>query len=615
MRSRAVTLASAALARTEPREAPETIDVPLLTGGIRADKPAVELALNEAVEIDGLHMVAGRLVVDTGYVNFGDELIGLPQREFQAIFDNSTSATILVTTDTVYNYNTTHQQWQYVSWNQMHQVTAGYAAGATVLALDNVTDLAIGTLVGIMLTSGRQHKTIITNIAVLDITIQDAIPVGETVTINAQVMGAPVLNGDPAAAQVCIDTFAPLNYIIFCNGVDEVMRYFDGVVDILPGFPSATVCKALAVFHECLLVANLIEGGTEMPGRVRMSDQADPEGWVPGVNGIAAVYDLIDTDDAILALKGLGPWMIAYREASIMRASYIGAFNETLFWEYMIRADSGNEGDGIQSQGAVVAVGAAHVLVGHINIWRYTGNYELEPLGEAVFNEFLAVGGDFDATKRVMLFCAYVPPLREVWVFYPALGLEKTSDAPNKMLRLSIATGTWTTRVFAHRMYSAGTYVPVTEDITWATAPGLWNDPFWARTWATRVFSQNVPNIILSSADVARTFAYDYVNSTDAGNVISWKILTGVYGDESSYYRWQELTILAQGNNVDVAGATEDSSRFRDIAELDFGRQRISVKHLWIDRVSLAIQLRFMGDDPTFELRRFKIERELDTEW
>jgi hypothetical protein len=76
--------------------------------------------------------------------------------------------------------------------------------------------------------------------------------------------------------------------------------------------------------------------------------KADATNWS---TGLAGIDDLVDTEDFILSLLILGPWLIAYRETTIMRCSYLGLPNQTVFWEYMIY------GEGAVSQNAVAELG------------------------------------------------------------------------------------------------------------------------------------------------------------------------------------------------------------------------------------------------------------------
>lgn len=610
MQSRAVEADVATLARSSPQERERVERVPLLSGGIHTEKAPNELAPNEVVECLGLHLVAGRLVVDTGYVPFSHEYDGIAQLPFQALFADGTSVELLVTSTTVYRYASEIPQWQLVSLNAVRLTTAPAAGGDQALDLDDVSDIAAGTVIGVILDDGTQFVSFAQGPPVGNtITLDAPLPVGSTVALGNEVAVGVELHGDPTISQVSAVLFPGNEWIIFSNGIDPIMYYYQGVVTELAGLPTNTTCATMAVFHSMLFIGNTTENGTHLPGRVRQSDLADPEGWTPGVDGIAAIYDLLDTPDYIFALKTLGPWLICYRAASVMRASFIGALNEIVYWEYM------SQQDGIQSQGAVADVGAAHILIGTNNVYAYTGDYTLPPIGEPVFQNFLARDGDLYAPAKATIFTVYVPALREVWIFYPSSEVAPAPDYPtypNKTLRYNVALRSWQTREFADLFVAAGMYLPQSIT-TWATAPGLWNDVIWARPWNSRLNVQNIPNVFLCPAAAQQLYVYEFAAQTDAGAVIEFELVTRQYGDGGEFTRWERVDFTGTG------GATVETSQDEGVTWLPLGTLALgttpSVQTLWIDTTSSRLQFRIAGTDSAFALRYASVACEFDSEW
>jgi hypothetical protein len=571
---------------------------------MRTDKAPEDLAPNECVDIEGLHIVAGRLVVDTGYVPYNGDYIGVSQGVFQVFFNDGSVVLLLFTTEAIYTWSTATLQWQPVSQDSIRATTAGpYSAGANVFSLDSVANVTIGTLVGLTLDDGSELITTVTNVSVLDITTTDVVPVGRTVASGVDVFVSPTMHGDVQKSQLSVVVFPGNDWVIFSNGVDEVSYYFQGVVTKLPDLPSSTTCGAIAVFHETVLLANTTEGGTHLPHRVRQSDLGDPSNWT---TGIAAIYDLLDTDDIILRLESLGPWMIAYREQSIMRASYLGVLNEILFWEYMTQLE------GAQSQGAVVNVGGEHVFVGHAGIYAYQGGYTLDNIGDGVFNNFLAPTGDFNTPARITLFTIFLADLDEVWVFYPA-GQSKT---PNKMLRVQLENNAWAVRVFAQSFVAANLVLPFALT-TWATAKGQWNSPLWARPWDSRSLIQNIPSVALSPATADGPLAlYEYRAQTDDGAVIPWTLTTKQLGDGYQFSRWELASVVAAGAGVLVERSEDEGTTWVTVGTFDFGpAPAIAAPNVYIDHVSTRLQLRLSGTDPTFTLRYVDVVSLAETEW
>jgi hypothetical protein len=588
--------------------------MPLFDGGIRTDKDPVDLAPNELVDQQGLHLVAGRLVVDTGYVPFSGAYDGVAQCPYQVLFNSGGTVELLITSLGVYTYNSTFAQWDSTALTATTTTTAGYTAGATQFALTSVAHVTIGAPIGIVMDNGQQLVTLVTNIVALVVTTRDAVPVGRTVSNGATVYPSVLLHGDPTVSQAQALVFPGNDWIVFTNGIDNLYYFYQGIVTLLPGLPVNTTCASLAIFHESLMLLNTTEGGTHLPHRIRASDAGDPTGWTPGVNGIAAIYDLLDTDDYILSGKLLGPWIIAYREHSVMRGSYVGALNEIVFWEYM------SQEDGIQSQGAVADVGSAHITVGTNGVYEYRGGYDLPNVGQGVFENFLASNGDLFAPSKFTLFTVYVPVLREVWILYPSSALGPppgTPAVPNKMLRYHLDRKAWSVRVFADEFVATGTYVPVTT-VTWTSAVGVWSGPEWAISWESRVFVKTVPNLFLAPYARQQLLVYDYAAMADNGATIPWTLTTRQLGDGGEFSRWERATLVGTGT-VGVEFSEDEGATWlalNDGVALALGvAPAVESVTTWIDVVSTRVQFRLSGTDPSFALRYIDVYEESESEW
>ncbi|SRR6266851_7319988 len=605
MQARIVEQAAAKVATLAPQEKPERTHLPLFTGGERTDKSPGDLADNETVQMVGLHTIAGRLVVDTGYVQFGGVYSGTAQGTFEVFFSDGSSVLLLFTTATVYQWVPSASQWQPVSLNQTHTVTLAAGSGVSAFSLNNITDLTVGEIVGITLDNGTQLVTTITVVGGSAIVTADPVPAGRSVLLNAVVTGGPALHGDPQVSQISAVVFPGNNWVIFSNGVDPVSYYLNGLVKSVPGLPSPTTCFAIAVFHSMLLLLNTIETGTHRPARVRASDAGDPTNWT---TGISAIYDLLDTEDAILDAQPLGPWLIIYRDSSIMRSRYLGVLNEILFFEYMVQTE------GVQSQGSVADVGGEHIVVGKFNVYSYEGGYKLTPVGAPIFNNFLAATGDLNSPAKLTVYTQWVPDINEVWLVYPA----DISTVPNKLLRMKLSTKAWSERFLADTTLASMAFLPVAV-VLWPTAVGNWNDPRWTLTWGSTSFTKNAASILLcpsgAGGGTRQLMLYDYSTPTDNGVVIPWSVTTKQLGDGRQYNRWERAVILAQGNGVKVEFSQDTGLTWTTLGTLNFGTTDVSVKQQHIDTVSTSLMLRLRGTDPTFDLRYIDIDAVAESEW
>src|SRR5258708_28763839 len=241
-------------------------------------------------------------------------------------------------------------------------------------------------------------------------TVSAAVSSG-SIANSASVVAAKMLTGSLDNPIV----FVPVpksNLLIFTNGIDPVQTYNGNIIQSLANTPF-TSCRFLRMFHGMLLAADVTESGARIPYRIRRSDIGDPTNWTTGVAGFD---DLIDTSDFILSLLELGPWMIAYREKTIMRGTYEADINQIIFWEYTV------QGTAPISSGMVCQAGSTHIFLATGGIFRYTGGFDLENLGDNIFSFILGVSGNLNPQYQNRAFCFYVNELDEVWFAYPSGG-------------------------------------------------------------------------------------------------------------------------------------------------------------------------------------------------
>lgn len=646
--TQAVNRDNVALQRSVPQERPVREAIPLLDGGMRTDETPNNLPPNQAVHIHNLELIAGELSVATGYAPFGSRYAGMAQIAYQAVYTDGTFQLFLVTTQSFYRYVGDVSQWQLVPFGAAHFTVGGGGAGTTTFPFDNVTNVSIGMLVGITLDDGSQLVGTVTGIAGTNVTLDAAVPAGRTFSNGSAVAVGATLNGDTSGNnQVVATTFPPNQWLIVSNCIDPIF-YFDkttGLAQLLPGLPTRTTCHTMLVAHEQLLIAHTIENGVTHPQRIRVSDQADPTYWTPvslgGTHGIAAIYDLLDTPDYIWQLLTLGPWVIVYRQTTIMRGSFLGLPNETWFWEYMIY------GEGGISQKAASEVGGEHAFIGNSNVYTYDGSYQINPIGDPVYFDFLGNNGELNSAARLSVFTQYVEAFDEFWVFYPHI-----SGFPSRMLRCVLEDNAWFHRAFANEFVSISPVVNV-QQWTWDTIPGLWSEH--PEPWDALSFSGNVPTFLLcpvgigasgSETDVlgsgtgpddvlgsgtgdvlgAGTSSgggapfpllqmYDYSTQSDNGVVIPWFIVSRQFGDVDRFTRWERLTFYGQGQ-IDTLQYSIDEGRTWTTFQTAISMGATpSFAYAYIDYASTRIQFQIIGTDPAFQLRYARLDGVEESEW
>lgn len=582
--------------------------LPLFDGGLRTDKAAVDLQPNEVPTLTNLQILRGVLRPDTGYSVFGtvcggSPFIGAVQKTFQQFDTIGLSIEFLVTTQTVYSLNSQFNQWQIVPWGGFYHNVGVLSAGATTATLASVSGLAVGSVLGLPLDNGEQLPVTVSAIVGSTVTFSPAMPVGRTVPNTADICLGAALRGSYSNA-VCIVPFVGQGWTIFTNGIDPLF-YYDGsklaslVAD--SDLPALTTCVWMIVFHNCLFLLDTTENGTNRPQRVRMSDLGDPLAWTPGSSSsIAAIYDLLDTDDFINTASIIGPYLILYRDESIMRGTYLGAPQQTIFWEYVIK------GEGTLVVDGVTKIGAQDLFFGNSSVYTYTGDYTLESVGDPVYEGFLGSLGDLNPVAKPTAFTQYIGDFDEAWLFYPV----GTSTLPNRTLRCSLEKSAWFIRQFANKFVSCEPYLGV-ADTTWQSAVGTWAEQ--TSVWVSRAFRANVPVYIMCAGDDNLVYVYDYTATTDAGAAIAWSVQTKDISAGDEMQRWDSVRAYGQGTAL-CETSTDGGVTWQTVGTFAFG-STLSQKVLTFQAVSPYIRFRLSGGDPTFRLSWMEVWYLFESEW
>lgn len=587
------------IAQAAPPQDWKRIRIPLLDGGMRTDKDGQDLQPNESPFIQNLALIGNKLIVDTGYVELGTftngaTFIGTPQLFYQVFNPDGTAAELLITTATVYQLVLSTNLWELMPANAFYTSTAPVSTGGSSINLTSATGLAINDYLGLPMDNGQQLQVKITNIVGTAISFNPAVPAGRSVPISSSIVHAYNLAGS-LDNQIAATAFAGKNWTIFSNSTDPLF-YYDGafIKSLVTGsdLPVGTSAIWLTTFHESLILAGTLENGQEFPQRVRVSDIGNPQSFKPASAGgpltsIAAIYDLVDTEDFIHSAAILGPYLILYRETTIMRATYLGVLNNLLLWEYMAY------GEGVRSQGAVNELGSTHEIVGNGGIYSYEADYSLTSEGDAIFINFLSAVGDLNPATQSTLFCQYQQDYDETWTFYPANG----STLPNKMLRHSLERSGWYTRVFANQFVSANPYL-ILQSTIWGTATGTWASQ--TTQWDSRIFLANVAALVMCAPDTNKVYVYDYKSRNDAGTTIAWAVQTKDIGEGNSLSRWDQVRISGQGTIDSVQFSVDQGQTWNPLGSLTLSLG--TPGYLTFQTVSAYIRFQLTGTDSNFQL-------------
>jgi len=550
-----------------------------LTLGINSTVPDIMLDDGENALSKNLHFEKRKVVVDTGYAKFGGVVRGNPRIDFQFFKTDGTSELVLITDTTLYVYSAL--EWQYVSDGNSTTTTGAEAAGQTVIEVVATTGFTSGDFVGLALSDGTQHRTTVASVSAgVSITLDDAIPATFDAILGAVLLKAVDLVGT-LDIQVSTVVLPSHNWFVFTNGVDNVKRYDGTDCTDIPNLPSSgnTQCRLVGIFNNHLILAHTTEGGTRYPQRVRRANTGDPTDWTTGVAGY---NDLYDNEDWLIAIQYLGPYMILYRERSIVRTEYVGSLDLLFNFETTI------VGEGALSQDSVIDLGDYHIFMGNANIYEYRGGFDFQPVGDKIYYEIFGVNGDLNASYKQRVFGLYVEEVDEAWFFYPPSGEEK----PTKLIRYSQENQSWMIREFNHDITGFGLYQS-TSDKTWNDLVGTWLQQNW--TWDSRAINANSPITHLLSSDNLQVYEYDYFQTTDDGTVIPYEFETKDFGNPRFMTRFDLFEFRLFGTNILVEYSLDEGVTFDTLATFTSGKLQKNLVNKQL--ITQYIRFRFSGSD------------------
>lgn len=583
-----------------PRKPPvwQDLKIESFSGGLNTSARQELIDDSELLICNNVLVKQKKILRDSGYKFFGTNIRGVPQTDYQYFQRNGLSELLLITTLTVYKYVPAISQWQYIKGTAGTSTTATAPAGATSIAVASIAGFADNDYIGIILTDGTQHQTQVNGApAGLTITFDNAIPVGKSVANGAAVVRAVELSGN-LDNQVSIDLIASNDWLVFTNGVDTPRRY-DGVdCVILPGLPAGlTSCKVLVGYNAALFMMNTIESGLSYPQRIRRTEIGDPTNWSTGLSGYD---DLYDEAGFIVASASMGPYLVVYRDRSVVRGQYVNTAGRVYQFDTLIN------GEGAVSGQAVVDLNSEHLLFGNAGIYSFTGGYDLNSVDDNVFYSLFSSEGDLNTSFKHRVFSFYVEELDEAWFFYPSTG----SEYPNTLLRYNVSDKTWAKRIFSHTFIGFGFYQSIASH-RWSDLVGSWNAQTWK--WNSRSVSGDSPTTHLMSPEVTKVLEYDYLTSDDAGVPIVSVIETKDYFNGDVSMRHDMFQFYAAGTDIFVEYSIDSGDSFTTLGITS--SNKVSIHTLNKQFICDKIRYRITCSAQNFELRwaRITYRDEADT--
>lgn len=577
---------------------PEQKVIDQLNGGFIFAKPGSKLQDNEFTSVQNVQYFRGILRADTGYLAFGNAVQGSPQATFQFVKTDGSLINLLLTTSFIYQFNDSANQWQFLFGVAQTTLTASTAAGSNSFSVASTTGLTVSAPIGIVLSDNTQLQTTIASVGTGTITTAANVPTGKTAPNGAAIVVPEQYNGSLDFQPVAVTWAATQpNLFIWTNGVDPP-KQFDGTqTKTLVGW-TFNSCRILVEFHGFLIALDTTEGSVRYPQRVRNSDEGNPQNWS---SGLANFTDLVDTEDFIMAAEPLGPWLIIYREASVMRRSYIGDPLQLFFDEYML------QGVGVLSSNCVAVTGSGHIFAGEEGIFKYSGGYDYDDVSDKIYDYVFSPTGIFNQGKADRVFCFYVAELDEVWMFIPTV----QNNYCDTLLRYNLGDDSWWIRKFANQMIGFG-FLESIAGRSWQQATQTWASD--TQTWISRTKQPEAPQTLLLDPVNNQVWLYDYQSSTDAGNNIPWSFSTKDFEVVKRKITVDAIWAKGTGSNIKVEISVDRGQTYLPFGTFNFGLTP-TTQNINMQITADVARFRFSGNDPAFSLDWYRVDYYEATPW
>lgn len=567
--------------------------IPKFTGGLNVSVRTEDIETDQLIIAQNMRFEKNQTLIDYGYKKFGGVVRGNARATFQFFKTDGTSLLTAITNSTFYIWRSVVSQWVYVSDGNSTTLTAGEPTAEVNMVVASIAGFSNGDFVAVELDDGSQHQTTV-----------NGVPAGSTIVIatglpSAAAAGKVLLKAVDLAGSdsipVSIDVYAPSDLMIFVNGVDTP-KQFNGltIVDV-PGLPGTTFTAfAIAVFKDHVIFFRTVEDGTAHPQRERHSDTGDPGNWTTGNAGFT---DLVESEDFIVTANKLGPYLIVYKERSIIRVEFVGLSTELFTFTTAI------SGEGAQSVDSVVDLGDEHLIFGNSNIYSYKGGFNLDPVGDDIFHKIFSTKGELNPSNSGKVIGIYIEELDEVWYIYPG-GVDTT---PKNMIRYLIGEQSFAERLWPTAITGYGLFV-LEDTKDWAALVGDWDAQNY--DWGARNLLSNAPTTHLCLG--TQIVEYDYLQTADDGATISYLMETGDFYLPQWFVKVDYVELALRGS-CEVFYSTDEGVTYVSLGVVtgtNFSRVRIFKQF-----VGRKIRFRFSGTSINFGIEWFGFNYALESEW
>jgi hypothetical protein len=284
----------------------------------------------------------------------------------------------------------------------------------------------------------------------------------------------------------------------------------------------------------------------------------------------------VDTPGGIEAIELLGSSAVIYKSDAIMRAVWIGGQSVFSFPTMVI-------GKGPVSPRAIVKFEESHVFLTYDNLYRYSGGYDVEPVGDAIHSEMPGYSSTETITRSFGIRFG-----DEAWFFVPM-----SEETPDRVYVFNNKTGEFTKHELS--AVSACTYFKE-DNILIGDLPGTIGSLGGVIGDYGSISVR--PNMLLgtSAGYVLRT-----TNEvlTDNGSAIENYFCTKDFPNAefglTKYNRFRYVEFEAKGDSVTVYYSVDSGKSWYLIGEQELS-QDYELYRLWFDTHARSVRFKFIND-------------------
>lgn len=522
------------------------------------------------------------------------------------------------------SYGDTGYGYKYVNSGVESTLTVTVSTGVTSITVADGSIFSPGQPIAIITDDGLQIHSKISSIAGNVLTLHEALPGNITATSGNQVFVGIVLsapNDDDTNTETTTVSAVSIpwnDWFVFTNNIDPIMYYDPDTSKAieLPG-TSGWHCRGLAIYDNSLILVGMIEDGTDIPQRIRWSDEADAIEFEAGASGFV---DLLDSTDVCLCAYKQGPYLSIYRNNSIVR----GQPGADVRFEFNTIIPN----QGPVNANAVAPMGDLHFLVARDGFYIYDGGYSLAPVAEKItdgltqFTPDYVENNDYVTSPFKNLTAVYVKQRKMIVVSMQADTAIQTDEDPVMLFLLDINTWIGSIRTFPLAITGLG-LIPLDDAVglEWQEVQGVWDDheeSWLSGSQKTLPISLDLLTFAEDANDHIYTYRYGSLVGTQQPLAISESITYTV--DTKDFSHPSLLTLLnyieiktKSTNSITIQYSTDQGQNWSAYATVN-SASTPTKSRLFKQLVARTIRFRFTGTGD-FELFWLNLQYRPEFEW